>query len=108
MIPVIKKMVFMNRVQRILNQHQITILHYIPGRIRLKSPQWKKDTGIINRLVDEIKKEGHNCSVSFSKETGSLLFTYDATPVNDVNKIEAWFEFLNKVCNESAAEERRR
>jgi hypothetical protein len=101
MISTIKKALFAKRINHLLENHQIRILHYLPGRIRLGSPLWKNESSTLNYLIEELKSEKRIYSISYTKETGSILVTYDATPVYDVNQIQIWFRKLERVFNES-------
>jgi hypothetical protein len=100
MIPAIKKVIFSKRINTLLKKYQITILHYLPGRIRLGSPLWKKETNTLNYLIEELKKEKRIHSISYTKETGSLLVIYDASPIYDSKHIEKWFQIVEKVLND--------
>jgi hypothetical protein len=79
------------RIQKLLIKNQIKIVHYMPGRIRLKSPIWKNQD-VINSLVDELEKESKILSVVYTKETGSLLIQFDKSPVEDYSQIELWLK----------------
>jgi hypothetical protein len=79
------------RIQTILIKNQIQIVHYMPGRIRLKSPLWINKASN-NRLVEELKKESKILSVTYTKETGSLLIQFDKTPLIDYSLIELWLK----------------
>jgi hypothetical protein len=107
MISTIKKALFAKRINHLLENHQITILHYLPGRIRLGSPLWKNESSTLNYLIEELKSEKRIHSISYTKETGSILVTYDATPY-DANQIQIWFRKLERVFNESIHERKGR
>jgi hypothetical protein len=79
------------RIQTVLIKNQIKIVHYMPGRIRLKSPLWVNQENI-NRLIEELEKEPKILSVTYSKEIGSLLIQFDKSPINDYSLIELWLK----------------
>ncbi|QHE51552.1 HMA2 domain-containing protein [Pontibacillus sp. HMF3514] len=95
----VKKLLLTRRIKDLLEKNQITILHYIPGRVRLCSPLWKQHPEIITRLIFECKNENRIRSVTYSNETGSLLVKFDATPVTDLYQIEMWIETLGSILN---------
>jgi hypothetical protein len=100
MLTAIIKMRYAKRIHAILNEHQISIRHHLPGRIRLASPLWKNKTYTLSYLIKELNKEEKIQSVSHSKETGSLLITYDTAPVNDTKQVERWFQIVEQVLNQ--------
>jgi hypothetical protein len=80
------------RIQKLLIKNQIKIVHYLPGRIRLKSPLWLNKKNIMNRLVDELEQEPRILFVTYTKETGSLLVVFEKTPLEDYSQIEQWLK----------------
>jgi hypothetical protein len=101
MITTIKKALYAKRINHLLETNQITIIHYLPGRIRLGSPMWKNDSSTLNYLIEELKTEKRIHSITYTKATGSILVTYDTTPVSDTNQFQIWFRKLERVFNES-------
>ncbi|WP_307330768.1 HMA2 domain-containing protein [Evansella vedderi] len=99
MISTIKKVLYMNKIKNLLKQHQITVLHFIPGRVRLASPHWKDETYILRRIIEELRSEERIFSVVYTKETGSLLITYNKDPVHNEKQIESWFERLSNILS---------
>jgi hypothetical protein len=87
----LSNLMIVTRIQKLLIKNQIKIVHYLPGRIRLKSPLWIHQASI-NRLVEELEKEPKILSVIYTKETGSLLIQFDKSPVNDYSLIELWLK----------------
>jgi hypothetical protein len=87
----LSNLMIVTRMQKLLIKNQIKIVHYIPGRIRLKSPLWINQASV-NRLVEELEKEPKIISVNYTKETGSLLIQFDKSPVNDFSLIELWLK----------------
>jgi hypothetical protein len=80
------------RIQKILIKNQIKVVHFLPGRIRLKSPFWFNNTNKMMHLVEELEKEPKILSVTYTKETGSLLIQFDKTPLKDYSQIEQWLK----------------
>lgn len=89
------------RIQKLLIKNQIKILHYLPGRIRLKSPLWINKTNIMKCLAEELEKELRILSVTYTKEVGSLLILFDKSPLEDYSLIEHWLkkaEYITHNC----------
>jgi hypothetical protein len=80
------------RIQKLLVKNQIKILHYLPGRIRLKSPLWINKTNMMKCLEEELEKEPRIVSVTYTKELGSLLILFDKSPLKDYSQIEHWLK----------------
>jgi hypothetical protein len=99
MISAFKKAMFLKKIQRLLNNNQIEINHYLVGRIRLKSPLWKNNSTSLDLLMRELKNEKRINSISYTKETGSLLVTFDPSPVSE-KQIENWVCILEKILGE--------
>lgn len=97
MLNKIKELQLANRINKILKRHAIEVAHYIPGRIRLKSLYWKNNHIVVDYLIDHFKKENRIISIQYTSETGSLLITYDCSPVDNVKQLEAWVEQIEKI-----------
>ncbi|KLT16602.1 hypothetical protein AA980_18810 [Neobacillus vireti] len=87
-------------MKKVLKRHAIEIAHQIPGRIRLKSPHWKNNPHSVNQLIDKFKHEKRIFSIDYTAETGSLLITYDYSPVDHIKQLEAWVEQIESVSLE--------
>ena len=80
------------RLKKLLVKNKIQVLHYLPGRVRLSSPLWMQNPGLVKGLIDELEREPRIKSVTFTKETGSLLILYDNTPLDELSQIELWLK----------------
>ncbi|MBN8211144.1 hypothetical protein JI666_20710 [Bacillus sp. NTK071] len=99
MLSKVKQALIMRRLEKMLSNYQINVMHYIPGRIRISSPYWTGNSKIIETLMPILKMEDKILSVRHTPETGTLLVEYDATPDVQSAQIEAWFELVQKVHN---------
>jgi hypothetical protein len=97
MLNKVKELQLANRINKILKRHSIEVAHYIPGRIRLKSIFWKSNSIAVNHLIDYFKSETRIFSIQYTSETGSLLITYDCSPVDNVKQLEVWVEQIETI-----------
>jgi hypothetical protein len=95
------------RIQKILIKNQIKVVHFLPGRIRLKSPFWLNKTKRMKHLIEELEKEPKIFSATYTKETGSLLIKFDKTPLEDYLQIEQWLKKAETITQSLMAEEER-
>ncbi len=86
-----------NRVRKLLSKNQIEVAHYIPGRLRLKSPVWKKQGERFRQFISEIEQGAGIQSVTYTPETGSLLVLFDPVVLNDLQTIETWLSRAEEV-----------
>jgi hypothetical protein len=93
----LSKFLIAKRIQKILVNNQIKIIHYLPGRIRLKSPLWLNKAKFMNYLVEELEKEPRIHSAKYTGETGSLLILFDITPLDDYSQIEQWLKKVESI-----------
>ncbi|MFJ5714091.1 HMA2 domain-containing protein [Neobacillus sp. NPDC093127] len=100
MLHKVKELQLANRMKKVLKRHAIEIAHQIPGRIRLKSPNWKNSPHIVNQLINQFKHETRIFSIDYTAETGSLLITYDYSPIDHIKQLEAWVEQIESVSIE--------
>ncbi|MEX0415214.1 HMA2 domain-containing protein [Bacillus sp. C30] len=84
-------------VERKLGKYDIKLVHFIPGRIRLQSAEWKANDILVENIVKQLQAEPFLFSVQSTKETGSLVITYDASYVTNMKELEAWFGILDEV-----------
>jgi hypothetical protein len=96
----LSNLLVVKRIQQLLIKNQIKIIHSLPGRIRLKSPLWLNNTNNMRRLVEELQKEPKILSVSYTKETGSLLILFDNTPLDDYSQIEQWLKKAEMITHQ--------
>lgn len=62
------------------------MVHFIPGRLRLQSPQWKTNVLLIEKLVKELQAQPFVFSVQPTPVTGSLVITYDAAYLTKIKR----------------------
>lgn len=84
-------------VERKLGIYDIKLVHFIPGRIRLQSPQWKTNVTLIERVVKELQGQIFVFSVKQTPVTGSLVITYDASYLTNIEELDSWFKVLDQV-----------
>ncbi|MBY0123764.1 HMA2 domain-containing protein [Bacillus sp. S/N-304-OC-R1] len=92
MLNKVKELQLFNRMNKILKKHSIEVIHNIPGRIRLRSVFWKSNTELVNKLIKHFENDPAIYSISYTAETGSLLITYDSSPIDHMKQLEAWME----------------
>lgn len=97
MLNKVKELMLAKRVNKILNRHSIEIAHYIPGRIRLRSTLWKHNPNTVGQLISHFKGESRIHSIQYTPETGSLLISYDSSPVDNVKELEQWVEQIERI-----------
>ncbi len=84
-------------VERKLGKYNIQFVHFIPGRLRLQSAEWKANDTLIENIIKQLYAQPFVFSVQPTKETGSLLITYDASYITNIKELEVWFEILDAV-----------
>ncbi|MBH0229759.1 HMA2 domain-containing protein [Halobacillus yeomjeoni] len=100
MLTKVKQALFLKKLDKMLSNYHIKIMHYIPGRVRLSSPYWTGNSKIIDHLKPLLELERKILSVNHTKETGTLLVEYDPTPDVDEKQIEQWFDIVQRVHND--------
>ena len=93
----ITEFVLYKYVERKLGKYDIQIVHFIPGRIRLQSPQWKTNISLLEKVVNELRTQPIVYPVHPTPVTGSLVITFDASYLTNLEKIDSWFQALNQV-----------
>ena len=96
----VKELQIANRMNRVLKRHAIEIAHQIPGRIRLKSPIWKNNPRTVNPIIQQLRNETRIFSIEYTTETGSLIITYDNSPVDQMRQFESWVEQIERILIE--------
>ncbi|MCM3676654.1 metal ABC transporter ATPase [Peribacillus simplex] len=84
-------------VERKLGKYDIKMVHFIPGRIRLQSPRWKANVTLIEKVVKELHAQPLVFSVQPTPVTGSLVITYDASYITNIQELDSWFRVLDQV-----------
>lgn len=105
MLTKVKQALFLRKLEKMLSNYQIKVMHFMPGRVRLSSPYWTGDSKIINHLTPMLELERKILAVKHTPETGTLLVEYDPTPDVDEKQIERWFETVQRVHNEVITKE---
>lgn len=85
----INNLFFASRVQRLLSEANIELVHFIPGRIRLKSVYWKEIQKELEIFINDLLEEPKVKSATFSPDTGSLVIEFDPSISKD-KVIEKW------------------
>ena len=97
MLGKIPEYMLMKQVERKLEKYDIKMMHFIPGRIRLQSRRWKTNGTLIERVVKKLQEQPLVFSVHPTSVTGSLVITYDATYLTNIQELDSWFQVLNQV-----------
>jgi hypothetical protein len=97
MLDKITDFILIKQVERKLGKYDIKLVHFIPGRIRLQSPQWKTNVNLIEEIVRELQAQPLVFSVQPTTVTGSLVITYDASYVTNIQELDSWFRVLEQV-----------
>ena len=97
MLGKITEYIFFKHVERKLGKYDIRMLHFIPGRIRLQSLRWKTNVTLFEKVVKELQVQPLVFSVEPTTVTGSLVITYDASYVTNIQELESWFRVLDQV-----------
>ena len=98
----LKEFVFLKHVERKLKRFDITLVHFIPGRIRLHSPHWKVNDALVEKLVKELQSQPFVFSVQPTTVTGSLVVTYDAAYLTNSQELDSWFRVLDEVYKKNS------
>ena len=93
---IIDYMVF-KHVERKLGKYDIKLVHFIPGRIRLQSPRWKTNVALSEKVVKELQAHPLVFSVQQTLVSGSLVITYDASYLTNIQELDSWFQVLDHV-----------
>ncbi|MGE7768317.1 HMA2 domain-containing protein [Peribacillus sp. NPDC096540] len=87
----------MKHVERKLGKYGIQLVHFIPGRIRLQSAEWKENDNLVDKITKKLQAQPFVFFIQSTKETGSLVITYDASYITNMKELEAWFGILDEV-----------
>lgn len=96
MIEVIKNTVIQQMIQSFSKKHGLEILHFLPGRIRVKILDWKSREEKLNSLLKEMESDPDISSVSFTPETGTLLVTFRKEAIADKDSLRRWKNVAKK------------
>ena len=89
--------ILFKHVERKRGKYEINIVHFIPGRLRLQSLQWKTNVTLVEKLVKELQAQPFVFSVQPTPVTGSLVITYDAAYLTNIEELDSWFRVLDQV-----------
>jgi hypothetical protein len=96
----IKEKVLMKYVERKLHKLQINLVHFIPGRIRLRSTVWKENKKLVELIILNLKSQVLVYDAVFTPDTGGLLITYNASHMTNNKEIEEWFQLIERIYQE--------
>ncbi|WP_320519530.1 HMA2 domain-containing protein [Priestia megaterium] len=96
----IKEKILMKYVERKLHKLQINLVHFIPGRIRLRSTVWKENKRLVELIISNLKSQILVYDALFTPDTGSLLITYNASHMTNNKEIEEWFQLIEQIYQE--------
>jgi hypothetical protein len=89
--------ILFNRIKQRLEKYDIKIIHFIPGRIRLQSLQWRKNIPLMEKFVKELQAQSMIFSVQSTFITGSLVITYDTSYITSLQELDSWLRGLDQV-----------
>ncbi|SDN51334.1 HMA2 domain-containing protein [Bacillus sp. OK048] len=90
-------LLFLKHVRNKLSKYNINLVHFIQGRIRLQSDTWIVNKDLIHMIVKLMNRELFIYQVKFTRETGSLLITYDTAYLTTLDEMDSWFSILDEV-----------
>lgn len=93
----ISNVLVLSRMKKALSRSNIEIIHYIPGRIRLKCLSWRGPHSPSKLVVTRLKDEPRINSISWTEETGSLLIEFDKSVLEDVGLLEQWINEIERL-----------
>jgi hypothetical protein len=96
----IKEKIIMKHAERKLHTLQIELVHFIPGRIRLRSTVWKENKRLVELIISNLKSQVLVYDALFTPDTGSLLITYNASHMTNNKEIEEWFQLIEQIYQE--------
>ncbi|KGX91157.1 hypothetical protein N781_04950 [Pontibacillus halophilus JSM 076056 = DSM 19796] len=105
MLSKVKQAIFLRRIEKMLARYQITVKHFIPGRVRLSSPYWQGNSKIVHILLPVLQCEERIYSVRHTPETGTILVEFDSSKDVTEEQIETWFNKVQKVHNDVISKE---
>jgi hypothetical protein len=85
------------RINSFLSKNNIEIIHFIPGRIRLRISHWQNKHQEMLKYIQEMEQETGIISVSYTPETNSLLVQYDKSLLTDMRAVESWLYKAEKI-----------
>ena len=95
MLQQMKEMIVRKNLEKTLSLYGIQIVHFIPGRLRVKLHDWRRREGVLASLIDELRMDKSIASVQFTKETGTALIHYDHSSINE-ETVQRWVGLFRK------------
>ena len=89
----------LKKYERKLNRNQIEVVHFIPGRIRLKSELWKQNKRFSRNVQTVIKGEPYVRRINFEEVTGSLVIEFQFKEMPSIERVNLWVEQILQVHN---------
>ena len=95
MLQAISEMIVRRNIEKALLPYGIHVVHFIPGRLRVKLNGWRGREELLTSLIEELKLDKSVTSVHFTKETGTALLYYDHSSVNE-KTLKRWMSLFQK------------
>lgn len=105
MLANVKKRVIQHKIDKLLAQYGVKVLHRTPGRIRLKIEGWQQHEELFQQLLREVRHDTAIESVQFTPETGSILIYYIEDAHKNHETQQRWLEIGNKYFAEQVGSE---
>lgn len=96
MLTGLKEFLTRKKIESILKQYNIKLVHTSLGRIRLRVNDWENKKAHLKQLIHDIDSDHDIHSVHFTPETGSLLILYNHSKAVEEQTQERWLEALKK------------
>ncbi len=95
MLIALKEMMVRRNVEKALMSYGVQIIHFIPGRLRVKLHDWQHREQLLVNLIDDLRMDKSVASVHFTRETGTALIHYDHSTMND-DTLKRWMRLFQK------------
>ena len=95
MLQTLSEMIIRKNIEKALAPYGIQLVHFIPGRLRIKLNGWKEREVLLASLIEELKMDKSVRSIQFTKETGTALIYYDHSSVNE-ETLKRWMSLFQK------------
>lgn len=105
MLANVKKKVIQHKINKLLSQYGVKVLHRTPGRVRLKIEGWQQHEELFQKLLQEVKEDAAVESVQFTAETGSILIYYMENAHKDHETQQRWLAIGNDYFAEQVGSE---
>ncbi len=95
MLHTISGKIMNKNIERILLPYGVQVVHFIPGRLRVKLHNWKSREVLLTCLIEELRMDKSVASVHFTRESGTALILYDHSSVNG-ETLKRWIGLFQK------------